>query len=374
MRAAWITALALIAAAPLRAAEPVLQLHADTGWFDEIFALDGAGGRLAFVRADAVGALSLQVVDIAQHGAILATVPLTSSPIRIQFGRAGLFVVTHTDANNTSTAALYDEVGKLRARFAAANDFTYVTQDGREWIVAYDRRSTVEEEVAITDAAKPNRPLLRRTVVRGPSGMLAGLDFTPRTWQAGYLRLAGRSAGRYDPARNVRMPESDAVYDVLSGRILHNAAEADPIARARLTDLRAAHPNQDSFIFLRDEGSALVALTAADELVPLELGAPLDRYRLATLRVVPGPRGQLLFGLVAVSADATERQRRGRAADLLELFRFDPMHGAQVTRLFALPSDGRELIWQAAAGRVAVLRRHRSFGYGGPKLEVYDYH
>jgi len=33
--------------------------------------------------------------------------------------------------------------------------------------------------------------------------------------------------------------------------------------------------------------------------------------------------------------------------------------------------DGREVVWHVAGGRIAVLRKHRAFGRGGPEVAVY---
>jgi hypothetical protein len=54
-------------------AGPVVELTAGAGWFEDAFAIDDAGGRLAVVKTDPGGESQLQVIDVGQGGAVLPT-------------------------------------------------------------------------------------------------------------------------------------------------------------------------------------------------------------------------------------------------------------------------------------------------------------
>jgi hypothetical protein len=316
-------------AAAARADEPVLQLHADAGWFEDAFALDGAGGRLAVVRADASGHLELELLDLGQRGAILARAPLgTAAPTRVAVLRDGLLVVTAAETR------LYDAAGKPRARFGP--DAALGSAGGKELI-----RTTTGAEIVVYDLARPSTPLVRRTLPRAELTLLYWLDAT---------RLVARRAGRYDRARDTRLPDTEAVYDVLAGRILGDHPVTDLLAHARLLAERSRHPDVAAFVTIAD--GRLEAVTAEDRVVPLELD--LAPYDPASLRVVVGRDGVLIFGLVG----------QGR----LDLFRFDPAAAepGRPARVLSVAAGGGDVVWHAAGGRVALLRKPKT------DLEILD--
>jgi hypothetical protein len=342
----WLALLLVLAARAAGADEPVLALHADDGWWEDAFALDGAGGRLAVVRADPAGHLALELLDLGQRGAVLGRVPIgDAAPAAVAVLRAGLLVVTGPEAR------LYDPSGRPRAHFGPATDCGFADDAGRELITTYTR-TAAGAEVAVYDAARPSAPLVRRTFPK------AGPELTPLYWRDGYTRLVARRAGRYDRAADRRLPDTEAVVDVVAGRIVSDRPVTDPAGHARLLGDRSRHPNAATFVAIAD--GRLEAVTVDDRVVALDLGAPIAGYDPASLRVVPGRDGALFFGLTTGTA--------------LELFRFDPAAAepGRPARLLRVPTGGRDVVWHVAGGRVALLRKPMTSGRGGTDLEILD--
>src|SRR6185295_11148675 len=124
---AAIVSLMSLAAAAASAEEPapkpLLTLTADSGYYEEAFGLDGAGGRLAVIHTDAAGAHELQLVDIDQKGALLAHQPLPATPpVALYQLSMGTLIVTRAEESGPAEAALFS--GDKPARtFGQATDY-----------------------------------------------------------------------------------------------------------------------------------------------------------------------------------------------------------------------------------------------------------
>src|SRR5258705_11791634 len=65
--------------APPVGVKPLSTVHPDEGFVEDAYAFDGSGGRLALVRADASSLAELQVLDLAQGGAVLGKFDLSAA-------------------------------------------------------------------------------------------------------------------------------------------------------------------------------------------------------------------------------------------------------------------------------------------------------
>jgi hypothetical protein len=320
--------LALVAATARAEPPPVLTLHDEHAGFDDAFALDGAGGRLAVVRLGT--APELQLLDVGQGGAVLGRARLDSPPSALRFLHAGVLATWRS--GDAASAVLYDEQARVRARFGPASDVAAAVVGGRELLGVYARRPGAVE-VALYDAARPAHPLVRRRYPTGAGGSLEPLGLTPTGWRDAYSHVDGVRRGRFDRAADRVLPDQPASYDLLAERF-------------------------------GDAGAPVPVLTADDAGVHadghlLDLGLPADRLEPAGFAALPLADGSFVFGLTT----------RAPAPELV-LYRL--AEGGLPQRVLARPTGGRDLTWRATSTRAVILWRHRVFGRGGGELEVVD--
>jgi hypothetical protein len=363
MRSALV---ALLAAAPAlaRAGEPVLTLSAGAGWFEEAFALDDAGGRLAVARTGDKGEIALELLDVDQGGAVLWRAPLAAPPASLELTRSGgVLVLTRRDAG--VEAVVFDAAGKPGARFGPATDIARSQRGARELVAVHTVRGATRH-VVIHDLAR-KKPLATRTLTADAAGHVASIDLTVRGTRAGLTQLAGRRPGRYDAKLDRRLNDTEAVHDLVEGKTVRDAAPADLVAAARIARERAARPGLDTFVFFSEDRARLLRLGADDTLAPVDLA--VTTYDPASLAQVA--RGEeILFSLAVDPLNPEALARRKRDVEVIDVFRLAP--GAPPVRVARLPRDGRDLVWRAGGSRLAVLKKHRTFGRGGPDLEVHE--
>jgi len=344
-------AAAMLLAGAARGEEAVWRVETAKGWFDDALALDDAGGRLALVVNDGEGGLDLEVRDVEHQGAVVARAALGDVvPAGLVFTRVGPMVLVRRD--DTALAVLYDAAGRRVRTYGPANEIAHAVRGGRELVAVVTRRGATHE-VVLHDVAR-GKVLVKRVV--------GDADFTPRTWRNGWTAVGGRRAGRYDPKLDRRTNDTEAVWDVVEGRFVSEGA-TDLVTQARVLRERERRPGAGAFVFV--DGGRLWAVTEDDRLAPVEL--PLSTYEVESLR--QQARGdEITFSLRVdpLNPEAIARQKRDPEA--FEVFRWS---GGTVTRVLRLVGDGREVVWHAAGGRIAVLRKHRAFGRGGPEVAVY---
>jgi hypothetical protein len=353
-----VAAILVALASDARAEEPIWRLEAARGWFDEVLALDDAGGRLALVANDGERRVELEIRDLAQGGAVVGRAALGEAlPVSLAFTRAGPLLVTR--AGDRAEAKLYDARGKLLRRAGPATEIAVVERGGRELLVLYTHRGGAHE-VVVQELAR-GRVVARRSLDEG------ALDLTAPSWRDGWTRVGGRRAGRFDATRDQRMPDTDAVYDLIEGRFVRDAAPGDLVTAARVARERARRPGAGAFLFV--DGDRLFAVTGDDLLLTVEL--PLAIYDAASLR--QHARGDVVtFSLRVDPLNPEAIARKKRDPESFDVFRWSPDAPAPA-RLLRLAGDGRDVVWHAAGGRIAVLRKHRAYGRGGTEVAVHGF-
>jgi hypothetical protein len=384
--AALLPATAALAKPP-KQLEPrhVLKPPVGDGYFDDVFALDAGGKRVAVIRTDNATFAKLEIYDTAT-GKPVGGFDLPSSglvPVEMELlpADAGVIVVGRDKPDDLAPlyAFRFDAKGKPIGKVGPATAFGRPPADGSaraRLLVAFTRKLGTKGAEAtftvapydVTTMAPAGKPRVHKVDVSGelkPPGVRYIGFFD------GYTRVLSERAGDYDKKADVRTQSKMAIVDAISGKVEKEGPIADVVGWAQTGQLRQQHLGRSVFVELNEDGSGVDVVDAMGKKQPATLGVPFHLYDRKSLRVEEGPApGQLTFAIAVdpVNKDAVERQK----ADLpmLDVYSADVATGT--AKLRARVFMPRPVTWRSRGDVLVVLKRWKSFSRGGDELQVYD--
>jgi hypothetical protein len=362
-----------------------IKAPAGEGYFDDVYALDAEGKRLAALRTDGATFAKLELYD-------LATAKLVTSfdlpgknlvPDRLELLPAGKGVVLIARDKPDDSAPLYafhfDDAGKQTAKLGPTAAFGRPPADGSaraSLLVAFERKPGARGAEAtytvaaydLATLAPTGKPRAWKTDVAGeikvPGVRL--IDFFD-----GYTRILAERPGAYVKAADVRTPPRMVILDALTGKVATESEIANVEGWAVTSLLRRDHPGRSLFLELNQDGSGVDVVDAMGKKQPAALAVPFRLYDPKSLRVEEGPApGTLTFGIAVdpVNPDAVKRKK----ADLpmLDVYTADVGQGA--IKLRGRVFMPRPVAWKTAADKLVVLKRFKSFSRGGDELQIFE--
>jgi hypothetical protein len=350
----------------------------DKGFIDDAFTFDGSGGRIAFVRTDASAYAEVEVIQAADQTSVTRfdLSAATTAPVFIAFVGDGsrLFVVGRPAESDQSTGYLVDFNGKVVRKWGPGTDVALSEVDGDAAVAVYvakPNKTGITHEVQVFSLETGKSLGKKRSFAADADGFVKSIDMTIQYWKNGYTQLIGKKKGAYDKLKDQRMNDGEGVYDVVSGSLLRNTPIVDVIPYTKLSTLRAAHPNQTTFLHVTEDLKGVELITADDKRVTLELAEQFYMYDPNTLQAELLRDGKFAFTLTIDPQNPDAVNNKRNDPELVDLYLFDPSAGAKATRVARLPKDGRRHGFHLSGQTWAVLRKHKGFGRGGGELELY---
>ncbi len=362
-------------------ASKVTSVKPEHGFVDDPMAFDEAGGRLVYVASSMAGHSELRVIDLAQKGAQLSSIDIssfTTAPQEVSFALDGehFFVVAH-DRDKKEIGALVGPKGVVHT-FGPANDLRLTTFQGKQAVVSYvqewkhgKKGPSVLHTVGITDLASGRRLAKPRTLIADEAGKVAKLDFTISYWTDSYTRIVGVKGGTWDRKEDQRSPDQEAWYEVATGTFTRTFPIKDVIAHRKLQKLLAAHDNQPIFVNVAHDLSGVLYYDHGNPR-PIGLTETFSHYDPKSLLMQPvSPDGTVFFTLTInpVNPDAVARRRA--VARYLDLYQLAPGAKKAVRRARILLRDKRERKWRATPESWVVVPKHIGFDRGGKVIDIY---
>jgi hypothetical protein len=398
------------AAAAPKPAEPARVIKPEAGYFDEAFALEPGGRRLAAIRTDGATFAKLEIFDIprgkapepaagkghadASAGGAPPAQPAAAFDLPgqvlavdqlIPLGEGqGVVVVARQGAGELQPlmASLIDAAGHVVAHAGPAKAFgRAVAARGvgrtspQPLLVAFDRK--LGDHGAVTYTVTPyvlatlapaGRP---RVYPADGAGMLKAPPVRILGFFDGFTRALAERPGVYDKKTDVRTAPRMVVLDTLSGKIAEESEIGDVMAWVAAGRLRAAHPDHGQFVALNEDQSGVDIVDVMGKKQPAALAVPFRLYDPKSLRDQEGEGpGALYFslGVDPVNPDAVKRQK----ADLPVLDLYSVEGPEKTATLRARVFTPRPVLWTTGSDRLVVLKRWKSFARGGDELQVYD--
>jgi hypothetical protein len=376
-----------VAAKPPKQLEPrqTLKPPAGEGYFDDVFALDADGKRLAVIRTDGATFSKLEIYETAS-GKPLGGFNLPSEnlvPVEMELlpGDAGVVIVGREKPDEEAPlyAFRFDGKGKQTAKVGPATAFGRPPADGSaraRLLVAFTRKLGAKGAEAtftvapydINTLAPAGKPRVHHVDVSGELKP-PGVRFIG--FYDGYTRVFSERPGDYDKKADVRMPAKMAIIDAISGKVDKEGPIGDLLGWAQTGQLRREHDGRSVFVELNDDGSGVDVVDAMGKKRPTELAVPFHMYDPKSLRVEEGPApGQLTFGIAVdpLNKDAVQRQK----ADLPMLDVYSANVAEGTAKLRGRVFTPRPVTWRTRADVLVVLKRWKSYSRGGDELQIFE--
>jgi hypothetical protein len=360
--------------------QPARTIKPESGYFDDVFAVDAEGRRLAAVRTDGATFAKLEVFDLAAAAAApvssidLPTEALAVEALYLVSDGKGIVVIARQGTADAGAlwATLLNAAGREVAHVGPAVAFG---RPPEPLLVALDRRSAAHGAVtytvtpyALETLAPAGKP---RTYQADGEGMLKAPPARLMGFFRGYTRAVVERPGAYDKKTDVRGAPRTAVLETLAGKLTDESEIADVMAWAAAVRLRAEHPDRGLFAALNPDDAGVDIVDAMGKRVPAELAIPFRLYEPKSLRDQEGPEpGTFRFSLAIDPLNPDALKRRKADLPMLDLYAVDPSQGS--SKLRARVFVPRPVTWRAAGGRLVVLKRFKSFTRGGDELQIYD--
>ena len=363
----------------------VLKPPAGEGYFDDVFAIDADGKRIALIRTDAATFSKLEIFEVASGkplgGFALPSEGLSPVDIELLAGNAGVVIVGREKSDDLAPlyAFRFDGAGKPAGKVGPATAFGRPPADGTgraRLLVAFTRKlGTKGAEATFTVApydgtsmTPAGKPRVHKVDV---SGELKPPGVRYIGFYDGYTRVLSERPGDYDKKADVRQQSKMAIIDAISGKVEKEGPIADIVGWAQTGQLRQQHLGRSVFVELNEDGSGVDVVDAMGKKQPATLAVPFHMYDPKSLRVEEGPTpGQLTFGIAVdpVNKDAVARQK----ADLpmFDVYSADVAGGT--AKLRGRVFTPRPVTWRSRGEVLVVLKRWKSFSRGGDELQVYD--
>ncbi len=359
-----------------------------TGFVDDPFTFDDAGGRLLWVNADAARKADLRVIDLAQGGAQLFSVDIssfTATPTEVEFVLDGehFYVRSQPDKDGPAKAALIDRKGKVIRSWGPADDVQLTLYDGQDVVVTYQttketvkEKKTGKEKVQIKHSISTfnlesgKRVGAERVLVSDDTGYVEPLDFRIVYWADGYTRAVGIKGGAWDRKEDQRSPDYEAWYDTNTGTFTKRINIKNVIEHTKTLKLLAEHSNQKRFLMVANDLSG-VRLIGERRQQAVKLAEPFHHYDHNSLQWHSSPDGGFFFTLKIdpVNADAVARRRAD--PEYLDLYQLAPGSTKAVRKARLLLKGKRDYGWRATSEYWVVVPKHIGFDRGGKALRIY---
>jgi len=388
------TALSMPAAASAKPAAPkqleprhTLKPPTGEGYFDDVFAIDAEGKRLAVIRTDNATFAKVEVYDVAT-GKVLSGFDLPGKgqglvPVDMELlsGNAGVVIVGREKPDELAPlyAFRFDAAGKPGGKVGPATAFGRPPADGTaraRLLVAFTRKLGAKGAEAtftvapydVTTLAPAGKPRVHKVDVAGEMKP-PGVRFIG--FYDGYTRVFSERAGEYDKKGDVRAPSKMAIVDAITGKVDKEGPIADLVGWAQTGQLRQEHLGRSLFVELNEDASGVDVVDAMGKKHAAALAVPFQLYDPRSLLVEEGPTpGHLTFGLAVdpVNKDAVQRQK----ADLpmLDVYSTDAADGT--SKLRGRVFTPRPVTWRTRGDVLVVLKRWKSFSRGGDELQIFE--
>jgi hypothetical protein len=361
---------------PLVGATETIKLVPPAGFIDDAVAIDAQ--RLAYVAADTSGRAELHVVTFAPRvETTFDLAPVTSRPSALQLVGNRVLVIGAGEEDK-QVAALVDlgdkgKPGSVVYKVGPANHITVVTRDGKP-------RLAVHRATTLADGTKHEIELLAldtgKRVAAGPALELDAnnankkLDLKINHWADGMTRAFGLKGGDWDRKENQRTPDTEATYDLVTGKITTTKIEDLFEQRKRFQALAADAHGQLDFLKTTWDNNA-IQLWRAGKPKQLEIDQKLTSYDPKSLQGAVAADGTAWFSLATDPVNPEAVARKKADPEYLDVFHVGS-DGKAVRKARVLSTNaGARYRFGLVGDKFWLVERSPSFERGGKNVAVY---
>jgi hypothetical protein len=277
--------------------------------------------------------------------------------------------VTGLNENNEQIAALVDlATGKAIYKVAPATHITVITRDGQPRIAVH-RLTGGKHQVEIDALETGWRIAAGRPFELDDKGVNKATDFRVNHWSDGWTKAYGIKGGDLDRKENQRTPDTEATYDLVTGKVMDKKPITDLFEqRKRFQALESSKTDASiDFVRMSWDNSAIVEWRAGKAL-PITLDQNLAQYDPKSLQGILVPDGAwIALKVDPVNAEAVARKKAD--PEYFDIFKAGA-DGKAVRKARVLATGVREQLG-LMRDQLYLLERSAGFDRGGKKLTIY---
>lgn len=364
--------------AALVGATEVVKVAPAEGFVDDAIALDDK--RLAYVLTDTVGKAELHVVtlDPRQDVAIdIATI--TTHPIALHFAGSHVLVLGLVEGQK-QVAALVElaapagkKPGAVVYKLGPATNASLIVRDGKQVVALHNatpgKSGGVSHQVEIYALQTGKRIALGPALELDDKNENKTLELRVNHWADGMTRAIGLRGGEWDRKENMRTPDAEATWDLVTGKYAERKAITDLFEQRKRYQVLADAAGKLDFLHMVWDNSA-VQVWRAGKGRTIELDQAIQQYEPKSLQGEVEADGSSWFALEVdpVNPDAVARKK----ADQRYLDVFHVGADTKATRKARVLAPAAHFRFGVGGKRFWVIERSPSFDRGGKVLAVYD--
>ena len=362
-------------------ATEVVRLNPPAGFIDDPVASDA--DRIAYVVAETGAKAELHVYSYALKAEqVIDISPVTLHPIAITLvgPRALIVGVTEDGSNNAAMVELADKgkgkpPGTVVYKLGPATHITAITRDGKQRIAVHKATANTNgtrHEVELVAIENGRRIQMGRALELDGSNKQTKLELTVNHWSDGMTRAYGIKAGAWDKKEDQRSPDTEAMYDLITGK-LETKKIIDLYEQRRRFQALADSGNQLDFVRTAWDNSGLqVWKSGVSKAIVFD--EPLTNYDPKSMQAVVTADGGAWIVMKVDPVNAAAVERKKADPEYLDVFRVGP-DGKAPRKARVLAKGIRHrfgLTADKAGDKFWLLERNNGFDRGGRSLVVYQ--
>lgn len=361
-------------------ATEVVRLNPAAGFIDDPVATDA--DRIAYVVTETGSKAELHVYSYALKAEqVLDISAITLRPVALSLAGARALVVGVTeDGSNTAAMIELADKGKGKPpgtvvyKLGPATHITAITRDGKPRIAVHRATPSAtgtRHEVELVAIETGRRVQMGRALELDGTNKQAKLELTVNHWSDGMTRAYGVKAGAWDRKENQRSPDTEASYDLVTGKV-ETKKITDLYEQRRRFQALADSGNQLDFVRMAWDNSGL-QLWKAGTPKPIQFDEPLTNYDPKSVQATVTADGGawLVMKIDPVNPAAVERKKAD--PEYLDVFRVGP-DGKSPRKARVLAKGIRHrfgVVADKAGDKFWLLERNNGMDRGGRSLVVY---
>lgn len=361
-------------------ATEVVRINPAAGFIDDPVATDAE--RVAYVVAETGVKAELHVYSFALAAEqVIDISQVTLRPVAITLaGPRALVIGATEDGSNTAALLELADKGKGKPpgsvvyRLGPATHITAITREGKPRIAIHKATPSANgtrHEVELVALETGRRVQLGRAFELDGANKQGKLELTVNHWSDGMTRAYGMKAGAWDRKENQRSPDTEATYDLVTGK-LETKKITDLYEQRRRFQALADAGNQLDFVRMAWDNSGL-QLWKAGAPKAIAFDEPLTNYDPKSVQAVVTPDGGAWLAMKVDPVNPAAVERKKADPEYLDVFRVAP-DGKAPRKARVLAKGIRHrfgVVADKAGDKFWLLERNNGMDRGGRSLVIY---
>lgn len=365
--------------------DPAATAKVKKGYIDNNFAISSDGKNVAYLHVLSDKRANLVIGRLSSKGFVKSAgeniAGHTVMPASMEFAPDGKHVfVKWKEASSGSdvdfSGGIFSLSGKLKKKLGPFEDARFRKEGASYSLVTYRQtsgRGMVSHQITVYSYPQL---IIKGThrMVTDQARRLKNPNMEILYFRDSYLKAVGKIAGKYDRKNDIRLPDKEALYDIVKKKVISEKPIKKAVAWEKVRLFRQNNPPFEPIFYLEvaADGRKLNLMRKDNVQVPITLETKLERYRRESLNQQIIGKEKALVGLTVDPQNPIILKQRKSEPEKLHLFFVQDWKNPSTKNVLKLDSDKHVIKWKYGKGFVAVMKLHRRWQLGSKKIKFYQ--